>query len=65
MPSDMSPLVGILADEHHAGELSLPDEDLRRIYLWLDGNGSFYGSYSRREQLAQHRGEAIPPPALH
>ncbi len=65
MPSDMSPLVGVLADEHHAGELSLPDEDLRRIYLWLDGNGSFYGSYSRREQLAQHRGEAIPPPALH
>ena len=42
----------------------MSDEDLRRIYLWLDGNASFYGSYSTGEQLAQREGEAIPVPAL-
>ncbi len=64
MPSETSPLVATLGDATHAAELSLSNEELRRIYLWLDGNAAFYGSYSRREQLAQHRGEAIPPPAL-
>ncbi len=64
MPSDVSPIVAVLGDADHAHELALSDEELRNIYLWLDGNAAFYGVYSRREQLAQHRGEAIPPPAL-
>lgn len=64
MPSVVSPLVAVLSNATHAPELHLSDEELRTIYLWLDGNAAFYGTYSRREQLAQHRGEAVPPPAL-
>lgn len=64
MPADVSPLAAVLDDANHAGELSLSEQERRNIYLWLDGNAAFYGAYSRREQLAQQRGEAIPPPAL-
>jgi hypothetical protein len=37
----------------------LPDEDFRRISLWLDGNCDFYGSYEQVE--AQDRGEVVRP----
>ncbi|MBN2329308.1 MAG: hypothetical protein JXR73_19360 [Candidatus Omnitrophica bacterium] len=64
MPSDVSPLLEILKNENHAKNLSLNDDEWRRIYLWLDGNASFYGCYSKQEQLAQLQGDAIPPPEL-
>ncbi len=62
--ADASPLTRVLTDTNHAGKTGLTDEELRRIYLWLDGNAAFYGTYSRAEELAQKRGEAVPPPAL-
>ncbi len=65
MPADLSPLTAVLEDATHAPELALAQEELRRIYLWLDGNAAFYGSYSAPERMAQRNGEAIPPPALH
>jgi hypothetical protein len=63
MPSDMSPLPGILRDDNHS-KIALSDDEWRRIYLWLDANGAFYGAYSQAEQLAQQKGDAIKPPAL-
>lgn len=63
MPSDMSPLPGILTDANHAN-IGLTDDEWRNIYLWLDANGAFYGAYSDIERTAQQNGEAIPPPAL-
>ena len=64
MPADLSPLTAILQDANHAAELRLSDAEWRTLYLWLDGNAAFYGSYSAPERLAQFTGEAIPPPAL-
>jgi len=62
--ADESPLTKILDDINHAGEVNLTDADRRRLYIWLDGNVTFYGAYSENERLAQQRGEAISPPAL-
>ena len=62
--ADMSPLAAILDDSDHAGQVRLGDEDLRRIYIWLDGNAPFYGTYSGAQQQAQHRGEVVPPPRI-
>ncbi len=64
MPSDVSRLTTILDDAHHRNEVQLTDSERRRIYLWLDGNASFFGSYSKEERLAQMKGEVIPPPKL-
>lgn len=62
--ADMSPLAAILDDSDHAGQVRLGDEDRRRIYIWLDGNAPFYGTYGRAEQQAQHRGEEVAPPRI-
>ncbi len=59
--ADASPLARILHDERHAG---LPDPELRRLYLWLDANAPFFGTYGKEEQDAQRRGEAVPVPRL-
>ena len=64
MASDVSPLTAVLKDATHAPQLALTDEELRRIYLWLDGNAAFYGSYSVSKRLAQRNGEAVPVPTL-
>ncbi len=64
MPADVSPLTGILLAPAHQERLNMNDEEIRRIYLWLDGNGAFYGSFSHEEQLAQLNGETIPLPRL-
>jgi hypothetical protein len=64
MPSDISPLVGILEDEHHYGKMDLREEERRRLYLWLDGNASFFGVYARDALLAQLHGQAIEPPSV-
>jgi len=62
--ADESPLTKILTDETHAGQVTLPDEDFRRIYTWLDGNAPFYGTYSQAEQNAQLAGQPVPPPVV-
>ena len=64
MPSSKSPLAHVLDDANHSGSVQLSEDARRRIYLWLDGNASFYGSYSGRERLAQRNGEDIPVPEL-
>ena len=64
MPADCSPLVKILDDANHKDAVHFSKEDKERLYLWLDGNASFYGAYSPVEQLAQLKGEAIQPPEL-
>jgi len=60
--ADESPLTRILGDATHASIITLSDEDRRRLYLWLDANVPFYGTYSREEQLAQLQGRSIAPP---
>jgi len=62
--ADESRLRQILDDATHARAVKLSDEERRRVYIWLDGNAAFYGTYGEEEQLAQKRGEAVPPPAL-
>ncbi len=64
MPSDVSPLVAVLRDKNHAGEVALADAEWRALYLWLDANAAFYGAYSEPERVAQFHGDAIPPPKL-
>jgi hypothetical protein len=64
MPADVSALTKILDDGNHANIVGLTADERRRIALWLDGNAAFYGTYSKQEQLAQKRGDAVPPPSL-
>lgn len=59
--ADESPLTKILDDANHATKVNLSEADRRRLYLWLDANVPFYGTYSHDEQIAQKRGESIPP----
>lgn len=61
--ADESPLTQILSDKTHAA-LKIPDEDLRRIYLWLDANAPFYGIYEKSARLAQRSGAVVTPPKL-
>lgn len=60
--TDESRLTKILDDANHGSRIELPDQARRRLYLWLDANAPFYGTYSKEEQLAQRKGEAVPPP---
>jgi hypothetical protein len=61
--ADESPLSKILTDATHRPELDWTAAERRRIYLWLDANVPFYGTYSHAEQLAQQEGQSIEPPA--
>jgi hypothetical protein len=62
--ADESPLTKILADETHGEGVKLADAALRRIYVWLDGNAPFFGTYGKGEQDAQLAGAPVPPPGL-
>ncbi len=62
--TDASPLTSVLADPVHAEKVELTNAESRRLYIWLDGNAPFYGTYGVEEQLAQHDGQAVPPPVL-
>jgi len=62
--ADESPLTKVLTDAVHAPHLKLEDDELRRLYLWLDGNAPFYGTYETETRLAQKTGRSVPPPAL-
>ncbi|MDX9754037.1 MAG: hypothetical protein RBU29_08755 [bacterium] len=64
MPASVSPLTRILEEHRWQNRIELSEAEWKAIFLWLDGNASFYGSYSPSERLAQRQGEAIPPPAL-
>jgi hypothetical protein len=62
--ADESRLTKILADATHVPAVKLADEDRLRLYVWLDGNVPFYGTYEADAQAAQKRGEAVPPPEV-
>ena len=62
--ADESPLSRILDDATHRPELKWTDGERRRIYLWLDANVPFYGTYSPAEHLAQREGKSVPVPAV-
>lgn len=64
MPSTISPLVSILQDANHRDTLQLSNEEIQAIYLWLDGNASFYGTYISNEQIAQKQGKPVAVPVL-
>lgn len=61
--TDESPLTRILGDATHA-PTGLPDEDRRRLYLWMDANAPFYGVYAQPEQIAQRRGDEVAVPRV-
>jgi hypothetical protein len=50
-------LTNYLGPEHYG--VKLPEEDLRRIILWLDCNSEFLGAYEKVEE--QVRGEVVHP----
>ncbi|MCX7825900.1 MAG: hypothetical protein N2689_10120, partial [Verrucomicrobiae bacterium] len=54
--ADASPLTAILNDATHRPQTQLSDADRRRLYLWLDANVPFHGTYGHVEQLAQGGG---------
>lgn len=62
--ADESPLLKVLEDSTHAKNIHLPDEDLQRLHIWLDGNVPFYGTYEKEQQLAQKNGQAVQPPLI-
>lgn len=62
--ADASPLSSILDDANHGPAIGLPDADRRRLYLWLDANVPFYGTYSPEAQVAQRDGRDVGPPAF-
>ena len=62
--ADASPLTTIITDSLHREHVALTDAELRRLYIWLDGNVPFYGTYEVEEQVAQRSGKAVPPPTL-
>jgi hypothetical protein len=58
--ADESSLTKILADATHGDAVRWTDAERRRVYLWLDANVPFYGTYSHEEQRAQREGQAVP-----
>jgi len=62
--ADESPLTRVLADAVHSQNMELDDDELRRLYIWLDGNVPFYGAYDSDRRLAQKSGRLVPPPTL-
>jgi hypothetical protein len=62
--ADESPLLKILEDTTHSKYVNLDKEERERLYIWLDGNVPFYGTYEEKQQLAQKNGQAIPLPLI-
>lgn len=62
--ADISPLTAILADKTHRKYAELPDEQSRTLYLWLDSNVPFFGTYEEKDLQAQRLGLAVAPPPL-
>ncbi|MFI5382284.1 MAG: hypothetical protein ACHRHE_23560 [Tepidisphaerales bacterium] len=64
MGTDESRLTKILADATHAPKLKLSREDRDRLYIWMDGNAPFYGTYSADELARQKDGKAVAVPVV-
>jgi len=61
---DESPLINVIENPTHNKEVRLSAEDRSRLYIWLDGNIPFYGTYNKDTQLAQQLGKAVSPPVI-
>lgn len=61
--ADESPLTAVLDDGHHR-QNPLPEQARRTLYLWLDANAPFFGTYDKAEQAIQLTGGSIEPQAL-
>jgi hypothetical protein len=64
LPAAASRLLSILEDDIHADAVRLTDQERRNLYIWLDANVPFYGSYEDGPRRAQLEGKAIDPPEL-
>ena len=67
--ADASSRSAILTGEKHRKyvklpDSDLPDDDLRKIYLWLDAHVPFYGTYEEKDLQLQRLGQDVPPPSL-
>jgi len=62
--ADISPLSALLVGEKHRQYVSVPDEDLRVFYLWLDAQVPFFGTYEEEDLAAQKIARSIAPPPL-
>ncbi len=62
--ADVSPLTKVLTDAVHNQCVKLDNGELQQLYIWLDGNVPFYGTYDSDKQLAQKSGQSVPPPTL-
>lgn len=60
----LSPLTRILDDAVHAPEVKLSDSERRALYLWLDANVPFYGTYEKDSQEAQRKGLEVGVPEV-
>jgi len=61
---DESPLLRVLEDAVHSEHVDLGQQDQHHIYIWLDGNAPFYGTYEEEQQVAQRNGKAVSPPQI-
>lgn len=62
--ADESTLTKIVTNSIRSNRVRMTDEELRAIYLWLDANAPFYGTYETDERFAQKMGQSVTPPAL-
>jgi hypothetical protein len=62
--ADQSPLLKILKNPLHKKHVQMSKDELQRIYIWLDANAPFYGTYEPEQQLAQKDGQAVSPPSI-
>lgn len=62
--ADESPLIKVIEDATHKEHVNLSDQDRRQLYIWLDGNVPFYGTYAKDQQLAQKTGKTVAPPPV-
>jgi len=62
--ADISPLTEILTGLTHRKYAELPDEQVRALYIWLDSNVPFFGTYEEDDLQAQRLGLAVVPPPL-
>jgi hypothetical protein len=62
--ADISPLTMILADKTHHQNAELSEEQSRALYIWLDANVPFFGTYEEKDLQAQRLGLAVAPPLL-
>ena len=57
-----SALTKLLTDGHY--DVKLTDDEWERLNTWMDANALFYGTFNRKDQAKQQRGERIAGPDL-